>query len=179
MLLVQPSALGLPEPWAEQGSAPTFHLALHVLLLEDQHHLLQQCSDCCIPLPLSLLSKLGCTFSAACWACSVNVQCISWCPFPKLLVTNPHRVSYCISLCNAGPLFLLQFHMFFLQTTSRFVLTVCNTARAQTDTCAADTSHVVNLRCSAGSVWVRWLRPAPTNQSNGQCMVGACDELLG
>ena len=105
----------------EQGSAPTSHLALQVLLVEDQRILLQQfvhhnqhvnmlqllqplatlvvSRESCLQLGMS---DLHCPFSVSCRARSVIVQCwpVAFVAFPhvmfKLLVTNPHRVLHCI-----------------------------------------------------------------------------------
>ena len=105
----------------EQGSAPTSHLALQVLLVEDQRILLQQfvhhsqhvnmlqllqplatlvvSRESCLQLGMS---DLHCPFSVSCRARSVIVQCwpVAFVAFPhvmfKLLVTSPHRVWHCI-----------------------------------------------------------------------------------
>ena len=45
-------------------------------------------------------------------------------------------------------------------------MTVCNAEQTQTETCVVGTTHFAKLCFSAGSVWVRWLRPAPTNQTS-------------
>ena len=47
-------------------------------------------------------------------------------------------------------------------------MTVCNAEQTQTETCVVGTTHFAKLCFSAGSVWVRWLRPAPTNQTSAQ-----------
>ena len=47
-------------------------------------------------------------------------------------------------------------------------MTVCNAEQTQTETCVVGTTHFAKLCFSAGSVWVRWLRPAPTNQTSAR-----------
>ena len=135
----------LPEIWAEHGSAPTSHLALHALLVEDQRHVLQQfvCPSCCNPLPLvSFPENRAC--SLACRTC---------------VAPSVFHVRHVLSLCNAGRLACCisscSFQIDCYQPTSCCVLhsmTVCNTEQTQTETCVVGTTHFAKLRCSVGSV---------------------------
>ena len=91
----------LPETWAEHGSAPTSHLALHVLLVEDQRHVLQQFvhlsqparkhAPVCNPLPLVPFPENR-TCSLACRTC---------------VALSVIHVRHVLSLCHAGGLCLL------------------------------------------------------------------------
>ena len=106
--------------------------------------------ESCLHLGMSDLRCTSCSFSVSCRARYVSVQC-------RLAVLAAFASCSFQNDCYQG------------LPTSCFVMhsmTVCNAEQTQTETCVVGTTHFAKLCFSAVSVWVRWLRPAPTNQTS-------------
>ena len=125
--------------------------------------------ESCLHLGMSDLRCTRCSFSVSCRARYVSVQC-------RLVVLAAFASSSLRNYCYQ------------VLPTSCFVLhimTVRNAEQTQTETCVVGTTHFAKLCFSVGSAWVRWLRPAPTNQTSAYQpnqrlpTKPACNELLG
>ena len=142
------------EVWAELGSAPISHLALHVLLVFDQRHLVrrmvfhnQQSAPlvAAAPLPLVVLSIMTCVALSICRFdpfCHCAMQAGPTC----CILICPGFSTHVLGTCHG-------------RLTSRVFLH--STSFSHCTTQRQDRSRFAKWRCVCSLALARWLRPAP------------------